>query len=196
MAMHMMYVPHMNGNIFMRHIYGKQKSWWKNLKPRREYKKFLKSLKSVSPDFSMLWNIADFIKELELVYMYDNSTKHDGLYSSNGYNPGENGIKYTSDDLSFVIKLFSDDTRVVIEIDRHKGNQIRGKLEFIGNDWVGDHDICDEMLLENIVNRLMNETTYLLTYFYDHRFTSVSVFDVFIEYTNHINKLKSFNQQY
>ena len=70
-------------NIFMRHIYDKDKGfklirWFK-------YRKFLRQIDKATPSFDVLWQIADFIKMLEYVYLYNNTTTRSSVFFNVGF---------------------------------------------------------------------------------------------------------------
>ena len=162
-------------NIFMNLIYKKTTfslfHLIKYFSHKRELKKFKKTLMNGSPSFGLLWKMADFIKIAEIVFFYDNSLKNStlGLYSSKGYIPGENGFKINSEDCLLVIKLYSDSQRVVLEVDRTKGECMKSHLSFINEEWEGDPTIYDEMLLEQLIKLINSKIIALFKYCYDLR---------------------------
>lgn len=156
-------------NIFMNVIYEKVnfslKNFFKYFKQKRKYKKIIRDIRNGSPCFGVLWKMCDFIKLAEIIFFYDNSVENSyGLYSSNNYIPGENGMKIHDTEVDMTIKLKSDNSTVIIELDRNLGNHHRTKMEFENDNWKGIPDIYDEMILENII-RIINRK--FLTLFID-----------------------------
>ena len=162
-------------NIFMNTIYDKVdfslKNFFKYFKQRRKYKKLIKDIDNGSPCFGVLWKMCDFIKLAEIVFFYDNSieNKEYGLYSSNNYTPGENGMKIHDTEVDMTIKLKSDRSVVIIELDRNLGNHHRTKMEFENDNWKGIPDIYDEMILENIIRIINRKFLCLFKDLYDQR---------------------------
>lgn len=162
-------------NIFMNTIYDKVdfslKNFFKYFKQRRKYKKLIKDIDNGSPCFGVLWKMCDFIKLAEIVFFYDNSVenKEYGLYSSNNYTPGENGMKIHDTEVDMTIKLKSDRSVVIIELDRNLGNHHRTKMEFENDNWKGIPDIYDEMILENIIRIINRKFLCLFKDLYDQR---------------------------
>lgn len=162
-------------NIFMNTIYDKVdfslKNFFKYFKQRRKYKKLIKDIDNGSPCFGVIWKMCDFIKLAEIVFFYDNSVenKEYGLYSSNNYTPGENGMKIHDTEVDMTIKLKSDRSVVIIELDRNLGNHHRTKMEFENDNWKGIPDIYDEMILENIIRIINRKFLCLFKDLYDQR---------------------------
>lgn len=154
-------------NVFMDMIYRKTSFSFlhmlKYFKHKRELKKFERDIMNGSPSFGLLWKMADFIKSAEAVFFYDNSLKNSefGLYSSKGYIPGENGFKINSPDCLLIVKLYSDSQRVVLEVDRTKGEGMKSHLAFCNEEWEGEPTIYDEMLLEQLI-KLINSKIMML----------------------------------
>lgn len=149
----------------MIHIYNKKrfnfKLWWK-------YRKFLKKLKRVSPSFGMLWQMADFIKLLEKVYMYDNSPENE-LYSSRKYDFGYNGFIISEKAYKVVVKLESDKQKISIEITRNNGTKMINSYICIDEKWKNEINTDDELLIENVINIITSKFSDLLQKYYNAR---------------------------
>lgn len=156
------------GNKFMDHIFNKTKRF--NFKRWREYRKLIKDLKKSSPSFGILWQIGEFVRLLERVYMYNNSPDA-MLYSSKKYSPGTSGFVITVKDIvKLRVKLYSDDQRVTLEVARLGGEQVTTSINFIDNQWESDHDQCDELLLEYCIDLIMTTVADIFTYYYKNKY--------------------------
>lgn len=162
-------------NIFMNMIYEKVKPSIKNIfkyfSHRRKVKKFKKDIDQGSPSFGLLWKMSDFIKSAEEVFFYDNNKDNTDicLFSSSGYIHGENGFKINDPDCFVVIKLYSDTQRVVIEIERAKGQRIKHTMSFTNETWEGEPTAYDEMLLEQIIKMINKYILKLFDWCYERR---------------------------
>ena len=161
-------------NTFMNLVLNKKKkkkiiSYWLY---NRKIKKFLKGLEKASLDFGTLWRMADFIKVAELVFMYPNSTAPNpicSLYSSTGYAPGENGFRITNEDCRITIKLYVDDDKVGVEVERLKSTEFpKTTFKFINGNWVNKPSAYDEMILEFVERRIISEITKLFRWCYNN----------------------------
>lgn len=156
-------------NEFIYIIYNKVplsfKTVFKYLRNKSQYKKFKKKIYNCSPDFDLLWEMADFIKIAENVFCYDNSLPtlekgytHDriGLYSSRSYNSNENGFKIINskycNNCNITVKLYAKNRRISIEIDRYVGHGIVTTMHFRGGEWECDHFKYDEILVDNVID--------------------------------------------
>lgn len=153
-------------NIFIEHIYSKKKY---NLINWIKYRLFLRKLDKVVPNFGMLWQIADFVKILEKVYMYDNSTNSE-LYSSPKYNEGENGfilnIRENSDVIVTInMKMYSDSETIDVELRRVKGNKMTTKMRLHEDSIINNTD--DKQLIININDWIMNAAKKLVVRYYN-----------------------------
>lgn len=151
-------------NMFMTHIYNKKLfgfSAW------RKYKKFLKTLKTESPSFAMLWQMADFIKILDRVYMYKNVTSS-RLYSSDKFEYGQNGFIVNDEDYKITVKTYTDDEKVIMEVLNKATNKV-SKLVFINGQWSNEFDEFDELLLEFAIDTITSDFSNLLQTFYKMR---------------------------
>lgn len=131
-------------------------------------RRFFKKMKKSSPDFNMLWNIADFITVAELGFEYDNNSiqyryTDEKLFSSKDFKRGENGFKIYSDAFTVTIKLYSNkNNKVSLEVARRYGSNASSFMSFTNNDWDGEtYSIMNEIILEQVI-RLINERVYKL----------------------------------
>lgn len=150
----------MTNNIFMDLIYDKckltPKTFIKYLKHKTKVKKFRKTILNCSPSFNVLWNIADFIKLAEEIFMYDNNIDNKDLYlfSSRNYNNGENGFIFNGTEVSIAIKLFSATNTVLLEIKRKTGSKIKTLLSFENNQWGQNPSFKEEIILESVIEKI------------------------------------------
>lgn len=163
-------------NIFMEMIYNKVNytvfSLFKSIRYERKVKKFRKTILNCSPSLDLLWDMAEFIKLAEVTFFYDNSLKNSefGLYSSRNFTPAQNGFKvYIPSQCRITVKLFSDEQRVCVEIERLKGEGGKTILSFINGDWEENHTVYDEMLLEQVIKFITAKIIYLFDYCYENR---------------------------
>ena len=144
-------------NIFIRYIYEnssfKFSNIFKRIKHRISVRKFRNNILRCSPDFEMLWQMADFIKLSEVIFFYDNSMSNlnDGLYSSKNFPDGQNGFRVFNNEFKVTIKLLRDSKRVCLELDRLKGDKSKRLMMFTNNTWDTTPTIYDEMLLEQVI---------------------------------------------
>ena len=147
-------------NIFIEHIYNKTRF---NVFNYIKYRRFLRKLDKVNPNFGMLWQIADFIKILEQVYMYDNSSTNT-LYSSLKFEEGENGFILNTNEASIRFKLYQENETIGMEIIRNKGNKLKSSMRFNENSLIDN--IHDAQLMINIIDWLMDAVKQLLIIYY------------------------------
>lgn len=153
-------------NIFMQQIYAKKRF---GLIQYFKYRKFVKSLRKVMPNFGMLWQIADFIKLLEQVYFYDNGiTSTEKLFSSLKYKDGENGFIVRSEGSNIIFKLFEEDQLIVVELERKFGNKLKSSMRFY-EERDSRLNKNDEMLLSNIIDTTMDAVISVLKEYYKIR---------------------------
>lgn len=162
-------------NVFLNLIADKTalsfKTFFKYFRHKRKVKKFRNDIINGSPSFGLLWKMSDFIKGAEKIFFYDNSTKNTdiGLFSSKGYAPGNNGFKINTEECFIVVKLFSDDQKVMIELERRTGECMKTLFIFENENWTSEHNFYDEMLLEQVIKVINNKMIRLFDYCYDLR---------------------------
>ena len=148
-------------NIFMKFIHK-----WK-------VKRFKQSLSKSSPDFNMLWSMADFIKLAEELFFYNNisSVCDDtiGLYSSRSYKLNENGFKLCTSEYTLVIKLYGNSRRTVLELERNTNVLLKSKLSFKNNEWEEEPNVDSEILLEILIRDIIKHILNLFDFCYDRR---------------------------
>lgn len=160
-------------NTFMNLIYEKVKltpfNIFKYLSHRRKLKKFRKHILNCSPDFSLLWRMADFIKYAEEIFLYDNAQKNGHLYSSRGYTAGQNGFRITDETKIITVKLYSDTQRVILELKRQIGSKLDTSLSFTADNWDDPPSAYEEMLLEQLIDCITTEILKLFDECYNKR---------------------------
>lgn len=137
--------------------------------------RFRKTILEGSPSFGLLWKMADFIKIAEIVFFYNNTHALDSefsIYSSKEYIAGTNGFKLKDDKTGviIVIKLISDTQKVIVDIERQRGNKLKNSLVFIENRWQDtNYTAYDEMLLEQVIKIINTKIIALFDYCYSLR---------------------------
>lgn len=141
--------------------------WWSDL----QFKRACKKIQKESPSIGCLWYMADFIKLAERVYFYNNNRKTGFLFSSSSYSAGENGFVINDPDnfLEIVVKLFSDDQMVIVSVKRTNGTNMITEHTFINNQWTGDRQNYDEVLIDNIIGLMNSATISLMQYCYNKK---------------------------
>lgn len=154
-------------NIFLEHVYNKRKysitGWVK-------YKLFVRKIVRSSPGFGFFWQVADFIKDAEMIFFYNNSA--DGtpeLFSSRSFKAGENGFKFHCTEFDCTIKLFSDDMQTAIEIHRNVGSKLKSTYLCDDKEWHSDFDKSDELMMDYVIDKIMGAVANLLTWCYKKR---------------------------
>lgn len=163
-------------NIFMNIIRDKSnRGFISKIKHKIKLRKFRKNIMEGSPSFGLLWKMADFIKIAEIIFFYNNSHSLDSdlsLYSSNEYMVGTNGFKLRDNTTgcTIIIKLISDTQKVIVDVERSKGNHIKSTMTFIENEWANNnHTAYDEMLLEQVIKMINSKIITLFDYCYSMR---------------------------
>lgn len=157
-------------NIFINFIYNKIPFKIINIVPyyinKRKVKRFRKKILTGSPSFSMLWDMANFIKLSEYLYFYRNTTTN-YIFSSRKYSNGENGfvINIEDDNTVIVVKLYKNSDKVIIEIKRCT-NYITS-FEFLSNQWTINPTGMDEILLDNVTQTINNNIIKLFDWCYN-----------------------------
>jgi hypothetical protein len=134
-----------------------------------KHKNFVNTLYNGSPSFGTLWQMADFVKTAEIVYFYDNNSNMP-IYSSNGYLPGQNGLKFEVEDATIIYKLYSDDQRVVLHIQRKKGNKITDEFTFEGDQWTTEFTEFDDLLVDYVIQNTMTIFIEFFEHYYKNKF--------------------------
>lgn len=139
-------------NIFMNVIYSKRRF---SIVSYIKYLNFIRKLHKTTPDLSILWDIANFIKTLELVSFYDNS-KNSLISSARSYPKlTENGFVVHDPRVELKYKLDLDDNLITIEINRLKGTNYKSTLRFHDGNKEIEMNRDEQELLLNIVNITM-----------------------------------------
>lgn len=132
------------------------KTFFNHIKFKSELKKFKKTLNEGSPSFGVLWSFADFVKYAEIIFFFNNIKKN-YLYSSDGYEPGHNGFRISSEDYIVTVKLYTESQVVAIEIEYPKTTHRPISYKFKNGDWVDEPDNYDILLIDRVIN-IINKT--------------------------------------
>lgn len=161
-------------NTFMGYVaravqpkFGQLIKYWKW---NKKYKAFKKMIMSSAPDFGTLWQFAEFIKQAEMIFFYNNN-KNEEIYSSTGYNPGENGFKLrVYDDAEIIVKLFIDNETVMMDLNRLKGTNLKNSYVFQGGQWMYNPDCYDMILLDQVESIISKAIIYMIDWCIDAKF--------------------------
>lgn len=139
---------------------------------KRTLKKFRNYVLKGSPDFDFLWTMADFVKLAERIFFYNNTNKDTkendiGLYSSRKFEDGQNGFRIDTKECTIVIKLYSYDKRIAVELERKNGTHMKSLQTFANGDWESNYNIYDEMLLEQTLKIINGEIIKLFDWCYN-----------------------------
>ena len=163
-------------NTFMNIISEKNsKGIFKRLAHRIKLHKFRKTILEGSPSFGLLWKMADFIKIAEIVFFYNNTHTLDSeftIYSSKEYMAGTNGFKLRDDNAGVIllVKLISDTQKVIVDIERQRGNKFKNTMTFVENKWQdNNYTAYDEMLLEQVIKIINTKIIALFDHCYELR---------------------------
>ena len=163
-------------NTFMNVISEKNsKGIFKRLAHKIKLSRFRKTILEGSPSFGLLWKMADFIKIAEVVFFYNNTHSLDSeftIYSSKEYMAGTNGFKLKDDKTGvvLVVKLISDTQKVIVDIERQRGNKLKNTMTFVDNNWQDtNYTAYDEMMLEQVIKIINGKIIALFDYCYDLR---------------------------
>lgn len=165
-------------NIFMMQVRDSMdfsfRHLFKYLKYKRSLNKFIKKIDTGSPSFGVLWNFAEFIQYAELVYFYDNR-KDSAIYSSTAYVPTQTGFKITTDETVIVVKLYSDNKKVGMDIERLKGNKTKSSYVFINEEWTEEPDEYDMLLVDYIIDVINKSMIWMLNYCIDKKLSKKKI---------------------
>ena len=151
------------------------KGIFKRLAHRIKLHKFRKTILEGSPSFGLLWKMADFIKIAEIVFFYNNTHTLDSeftIYSSKEYMAGTNGFKLRDDNAGVIllVKLISDTQKVIVDIERQRGNKFKNTMTFVENKWQdNNYTAYDEMLLEQVIKIINTKIIALFDHCYELR---------------------------
>lgn len=144
----------------------------RNLKWYLEYRSFLKYIEMISPDFKLLWCMSDFIKMLELLYMYHN-VENATLYSILTKKSTTRSFRINFADFYIEYTLYEDDMMINCKVIRLWNKDSTSEITL--RDGEGKLETrSDEILMYNIVN-----------------FTMSQIQSVFKEYYKKANEVKS-----
>ena len=132
------------------------KTLFKYFKFKLEFRKFKKTINEGSPSFGVLWSFADFIKYSEIIFFFNN-TKKNYLYSSDGYEPGHNGFRISSEEYIITVKLYTESQTVAIEIEYPKTAHRAVSYKFKSGSWENEPDNYDILLIDRVIN-IINKT--------------------------------------
>lgn len=119
-----------------------------------EVKNFKKYLNKISPNFRMLWYIADFIKILEMLYMYHNVQKAPLYLMSTKSNIRSFIVNF--DDFYIEYTLYEDDKRINCKVIRSWNDDAKSEITFIDGEYVVKTR-ADEVLMFTIIDLTMKK---------------------------------------
>ena len=158
-------------NIFIEFISNKPKTFFARRKYNKKVRKFRNDILNGSPDFGLLWKMADFIKLCEIIYFYNNNTNSD-IFSSREYLKGENGFKLldTETNTKINVKLKSTGAIVIVEVSRESG--LCSTFTFENNDWFDKgqaNSAYNVLCIEEIIKIINNKIISLFDRYYSRR---------------------------
>lgn len=153
-------------NMFAEWLYSYRKF---NIIRHIKFELFIRKLNKVAPDFDMLWQIANFVKILEVVFMYPNNKKST-LNSIDKYEHGVNGFSFTHLNTQFKFKLFEEDKHIHIDIVSTVDGKLKSAIKFKNGDASVITNEHDEQLFININDWLMNTVIIVLRHYYYRKF--------------------------
>lgn len=124
--------------------------WW------LEYHRFTEYLKLIAPSFRLLWGIADFLTNIELLYMYHNDetamihtvyTSKDSIRSFR--------INYEKENFYIEYTLYKEDNVINIKVKRLWGSQKISEMTF-PDGGATMQTRFDELLMHSIINWTMD----------------------------------------
>ena len=80
---------------------------------------------------------------------------------------GTNGFKLKDDNTGviLVVKLISDTQKVIVDIERQRGNKLKNTMTFVNNNWQdSNYTAYDEMMLEQVI-KIINSKIITLLFF-------------------------------
>lgn len=161
-------------NIFMEQVKNATTFSWKNISKyiqyKRKLKKFIKNIDEGTPSFGVLWYFSEFIQYAEIIYSFDNN-KNGQLYSSSIYNPGQTGFKISTNDLNIVVKLYSSEQKVGIDIQNKNSGKISSNYTFINQKWEKEPDEYDLLLIDRIIEIINKHMIGLTLWCIDKKLT-------------------------
>lgn len=159
-----------NINPFNYYTNYKKKSlkWW------IEYYRFTKYLKIISPSFRLLWSIADFLTNIELLYMYHNDESSDIRTIQTTKNTIRSfRIDNKKDNFYIEYTLYSDDNTINIKVKRLWGSQKISEMTFPDGGAILKTRF-DELLMHSIINWTMEPVRKLFVETYKNKVKVVS----------------------
>lgn len=153
---------------------------WNEFKKKRIIRKYIKFLnRDYTPSFGFLCAVYDFVRILELSYMYPN-TKQSIIYA---YNNLKHGVKsfmiprsssVMSPDISFLesanytieYTLYPDEKKICLTIRRDWGDHIKTEISFRAREPM-NLSTSDQVLFNMVTSDTMDALTKLFTAVYD-----------------------------
>lgn len=136
-----------------------QKSFIDKILHRIKFKKYLKSLKKVSPDYYSLCEICDFFRASIFMLYKDN---HDATYDRK---TGERKMSFRINNHIINIKL-SKGERINIEISRNGNIRNKSSISFVDQSYRCESKLEEKMFC-NIIDIIMDDVTKQLLEIYN-----------------------------
>lgn len=119
----------------------------------REVKNFKKYISKISPDFKMLWCIADFIKTLEILYMYHN-VETAPLYLFIPKKSNVRSFRVNFSDFYIEYTLYEDDMNINCKIRRSWNTEAKSDISFKDGECIMKTR-ADEILMFTMIDLTM-----------------------------------------
>lgn len=138
----------------------------RSFKQDRVFEKHLAEWRKIAPDFSTLHDMAETIKELEIVFMYDNSN-NSSMYSNIKQSDGTNSFIVESHDMTLKVTLYLDDDVIDIHLKRKVGSKLESHFRFKNNSSADYIKTSRDMMLFAIIeDRIMTTFCDIIEYYY------------------------------
>lgn len=146
----------------------------RSFKRDRIFRKHIKQWRAIAPDLQTLRIIAETLRELEIVFMYDNSSNSSfrfesstssNIYSSIRQKDGSDSLVVDGPDMTILVNLNITTNAINITIRRKQGSKIETHFKFRENDET-EFSPQDQMLIAIVEDRIMTTFCDLLEYYY------------------------------
>lgn len=156
-----------NINMFIKPIFDKKHKHY--LPSYIELKKLLKKISKTSPSFDMMMEMYEFIKLLEVIYMYGNDENH-YLFSATVPKGYDAAMIYVENNFEIKFVLREEDREINIQTRRtsRSSNANTRNIKFHEGDNV-INGTEDEQAFLFIIACLMNGLSELITYYYNNK---------------------------
>lgn len=136
----------------------------RSFKRDRIFRKHIEQWRAIAPDLQTLRIIAETLRELEIVFMYDNSN-NSNIYSSIRQKDSSDSFVVDDDDMMILVNLNVATDTINITIRRKHGSKIETHFKFRETDET-EFSPQDQMLIAIVEDRIMTTFCDLLEHYY------------------------------